>query len=69
MSPLLCTVHLELDGAMETLHRKYTSIHYFPLRKNVLDMVEVRLALMSMGKEMEFYDGESSLVVHFCKVG
>ena len=68
MSPLLCTVHLELDRPMETLHRKYTSIHYFLLRKNVLDMVEVHLANVH-GKDMEFYGGESSLVVHFHKVG
>ena len=53
MSPLLCTVHLELDGAMDTLHRKYTSYTIFPLRKNVLDMVEVHLT-MCMGKIWSF---------------
>ena len=67
MSPLLRTVHLELDGQMETLHRKYTAIHYFPLRKNVLDMVEVHLANV-YGEDMEFYGGESSLVIHFRKL-
>ena len=26
---LLCTVHLEIDDKMETLHKNYTTIHYF----------------------------------------
>ena len=67
MAHILCTVHLELDGSMETLHRKYTSIHYFPLRTNILDMIEVQLSNV-YGEDMEFYGGESSLVVHFRKV-
>ena len=67
MSPILRTVHLELDGTMETLHRKYSGIHYYPLHTNVLDMIEVHLANV-YGEDMEFYGGESSLVFHFRKV-
>jgi len=64
---ILRTVHLELDGKMDTLHRKYTSIHYFPVRTPVLDMIEVHLCNV-YGEDMEFYGGESSIVVHFRKV-
>ena len=67
MAHILCMVHLELDGRMETLHRKYTDIHYFPLRMNILDMIEVHLCNV-YGEDMEFYGGESSIVVHFRKV-
>ena len=28
---LLCTVHLEINDKMETLHKNYTTIHYFPV--------------------------------------
>ena len=28
-APLLHTVHLEIDDKMETLHKNYTTIHYF----------------------------------------
>ena len=67
MAPIKRTVHLELDGTMQTLHRKYTTIHYFPVHTSVLDMIEVHLANV-YGEDMEFYGGESSLVVHFRKV-
>ena len=66
MTPIMHTVHLELDNTMQTLHRKYTAIHYFPVRMNVLDMIEVHLANV-YGEDMEFYGGEFSLVVHFRK--
>ena len=68
MALIMRTVHLELDGTMQTLHRKYTAIHYFPVRTSVLDMIEVHLANV-YGEDMEFYEGESSLIVHFRKVG
>ena len=67
MALIMHTVHLELDGTMQTLHRKYTAIHYFPVRTSILDMIEVHLANV-YGEDMEFYGGESSLVVHFRKV-
>ena len=67
MALIMRTVHLELDGTMQTLHRKYTAIHYFPVRTSVLDMTEVHLANV-YGEDMEFYGGESSLIVHFRKV-
>ena len=28
-APLLCTVHLEIDDKMQTLHKNYTTIHIF----------------------------------------
>ena len=31
-APLLHTIHLEIDDKMETLHKNYTTIHYFPVR-------------------------------------
>ena len=43
-APLLCTVHLEIDDKMETLHKNYTSIHYFPVRTSEFDTIEVQLA-------------------------
>ena len=67
MAPIMCTVHLELDGTMQTLHRKYTAIHYLPVCTSVLDMIEVHLANV-YGEDMEFYGSESSLIVHFRKV-
>ena len=67
MAPIMHTVHLELDGTMQTLHRKYIAIHYFPVHMSVLDMIEVHLANV-YGEDMEFYGGESSLIVHFRKV-
>ena len=42
-APLLCTVHLEIDDKMETLHKNYTTIHYFPVRTLEFDTVEVQL--------------------------
>ena len=67
MALIMCTVHLEVDGTMQTLHRKYTAIHYFPVRTSILDMIEVHLANV-YGEDMEFYGRESSLIVHFRKV-
>ena len=67
MALIMHTVHLELDGTMQTLNRKYTAIHYFPVHMSVLDMIEVHLANV-YGEDMEFYGGESSLIVHFRKV-
>ena len=67
MAPIMCTVHLELDGTMQTLHRKYMALHYIPVRTSIPDMIEVHLANV-YGEDMEFYGGESSLIVHFRKV-
>ena len=40
-APLLCTIHLEIDDKMETLHKNYTSIHYFPVCTLEFDTIEV----------------------------
>ena len=65
---LLRTVHLEIDDKMETLHKNYTTIHYFPVRTLEFDTVEVQLCNM-YGDNMVFYRGESAIVLHFRKVG
>ena len=67
-APLLCTVHLEIDNKMETLHKNYTTIHYFPVRTSEFDTVEVQLCNV-YGDNMVFYGGESAIVLHFWKVG
>ena len=53
---LLCTVHLEIDDKMETLHKNYTTIHYFPVRTSEFDTVEVQLCNV-YGDNMVFYGG------------
>ena len=63
-APLLCTVHLEIDDKMETLHKNYTTIHYFPVRISEFDTVEVQLCNV-YGDNMVFYGGESAIVLHF----
>ena len=55
-TPLLCTVHLEIDDKMETLHKNYTTIHYFPVCTLEFDTVEVQLCNM-YGDNMVFYGG------------
>ena len=55
-APLLCTVHLEIDDKMETLHKNYTTIHYFPVRTSEFDTVEVQLCNV-YGDNMVFYGG------------
>ena len=62
--PLLRQVHLELDGEMETLHRQYDKVHFFPVRVTTLDMIEIHLSNI-YGDDMVFYGGESSAVLHF----
>ena len=66
-APLLRTVHLEIDNKMETLHKNYTSIHYFPVRTSEFDTIEVQLCNV-YGDDMVFYGGESAIVLHFRKV-
>ena len=53
--PLLRTVHLEIDK-METLHKNYTTIHYFPVRTSEFDTIEVQLCNV-YGDNMVFYGG------------
>ena len=53
---LLRTVHLEIDDKMETLHKNYTTIHYFPVRTLEFDTVEVQLCNV-YGDNMVFYGG------------
>ena len=65
---LLGTVHLEIDDKMETLHKNYTTIHYFPVRTSEFDTVEVQLCNV-YGDNMVFYGGESAIILHFRKVG
>ena len=67
-APLLRTVHLEIDDKMETLHKNYTTIHYFPVCTSEFDTVEVQLCNV-YGDNMVFYGGESAIVLHFRKVG
>ena len=55
-APLLCTVHLEIDDKMETLHKNYTTIHYFPVCTLEFDTVEVQLSNV-YGDNMVFYRG------------
>ena len=55
-APLLRTVHLEIDDKMETLHKNYTTIHYFPVRTSEFDTVEVQLCNV-YGDNMVFYGG------------
>ena len=55
-APLLCTVHLEIDDKMETLHKNYTTIHYFPVRTSEFDTIEVQLCNV-YGDNMVFYGG------------
>ena len=64
---LLHTVHLEIDDKMETLHKNYTSIHYFPVCTSEFDTIEVQLCNV-YGDDMVFYGGESAIVLHFRKV-
>ena len=66
-APLLHTVHLEIDDKMETLHKNYASIHYFPVRTLEFDTIEVQLCNV-YGDNMVFYCGESAIVLHFRKV-
>ena len=66
-APLLRTIHLEIDDKMETLHKNYTSIHYFPVRTSEFDTIEVQLCNV-YGDDMVFYGGESAIVLHFRKV-
>ena len=63
-APLLLTVHLEIDDKMETLHKNYTTIHYFPVCTSEFDTVEVQLCNM-YGDNMVFYGGKSAIVLHF----
>ena len=51
---LLHTVHLEIDDKMETLHKNYTTIHYFPVRTSEFDTIEVQLCNV-YGDNMVFY--------------
>ena len=67
-APLLQTVHLEIDDKMETLHKNYTTIHYFPVRTLEFNIIEVQLCNV-YGDDMVFYGGESAIVLHFRKVG
>ena len=55
-APLLHTVHLEIDDKMETLHKNYTTIHYFPVRTSEFDTIEVQLCNV-YGDNMVFYGG------------
>ena len=67
-APLLRTVHLEIDDKMETLHKIYASIHYFPVRTSEFDTIEVQLCNV-YGDNMVFYSGESTIALHCRKVG
>ena len=40
-APLLCMVHLEIDEKMETLHKMFSPIHYYPVRTSDFSMIEV----------------------------
>ena len=53
---LLHTVHLEIDDKMKTLHKNYTTIHYFPVCTSEFDTIEVQLCNM-YGDNMVFYGG------------
>ena len=64
---LLCTVHLEIDDKMETLHMNYTTIHYFPVCTSEFDTVEVQLCNM-YGDNMVFYRGNLLLSSIFEKL-
>ena len=66
-APLLRTVHLEIDDKMETLHRNYTTIHYFPVHTSEFDTVEVRLCNV-YGDNMVFYGGNLLLSSIFKKL-
>ena len=66
-APLLRTVHLEIDDKMETLHRNYTTIHYFPVHTSEFDTVEVRLCNMYWDN-MVFYGGNLLLSSIFKKL-
>ena len=55
-APLLRTVHLEIDDKMETLHKNYIRIHYFPVPTSEFDTVEVQLCNV-YGDNMVFYGG------------
>ena len=63
-APLLCTVHLEIDEKMETLHKMFSPIHYYPVRTSDFNMIEVQLTNV-YGDDMIFYGGESALVLYF----
>ena len=65
-APLLRTVHLEIDEKMETLHKMFSPIHYYPVRTSDFSMIEVQLTNV-YGDDMVFYGGESALVLHFRK--
>ena len=66
-APLLCTVHLEIDDKMKTLHKNYTTIHYFPVRTSEFDTIEVQLCNV-YGDNMVFYRGNLLLSSIFEKL-
>ena len=65
-APLLRKVHLEIDEKMDTLHKMFSPIHYYPVRTSDLRVIVVRLTNV-YGDDMVFYGGESVLVLHFRK--
>ena len=65
-APLLRTVHLEIDEKMDTLHKMFSPIHYYPVRTSDFSLIEVRLSNV-YGDDMVFYGGESAVVLHFRK--
>ena len=63
-APLLHTIHLEIDDKMGTLHKNYTTIHYFPMRTSELDTIKIQLCNV-YGDNMVFNVEESAIVLHF----
>ena len=64
---LLCIIHLEIDDKMETLHKNYTTIHYFPVHTSEFDTIEVQLCNV-YGDNMVFYGGNLLLSSIFEKL-
>ena len=62
-APLLHNIHLEVDDKMETLHKNYTTIHYFPVHTLKFDTIKVQLCNV-YGDNMVFYGGGEGICYH-----
>lgn len=68
MAPLLRAVALEgrPETGSNTIHREYSNIQYYPLRRTHIDSIQVILA-NAFAEDMPFNGGTTMLVIHFRK--
>ncbi len=68
MAPLLRNVPLEGDpGKNRIIHHNYTTVHYFPVKKNYIEQIEMDIRL-GTGIEVPFDRGTVIVTLHFRKV-